>query len=54
MQVKLKSCEIVSVHSEKTGRDYVALQLTFDNGYQKIIFLNSQEQFILGVKATLN
>lgn len=54
MQVKLKNCEIVSVHSDKTGRDYVALQLTFDNGYQKIIFLNSQEQFILGIKTTLN
>jgi len=54
MQVKLKSAEIVSIHSDKTGKDYVALQLTFENGYQKVIFLNSQEQFILGVKRALD
>lgn len=39
--------EIVTKKSRKTGNDYTVLVLTFSNGYQKYVFLDTAETFML-------
>ena len=34
-------------HSKKTGNDYQAVILSFENGYEKMIFLERAEQFMV-------
>ena len=43
--------ELVTRKSKKTGNDYVTLDLTFPNGYKKIVFLETAEIFMLSVIA---
>lgn len=39
--------ELVTKKSKKTGNDYTALEITFENGYKKMVFLESSEIFML-------
>lgn len=39
--------ELITAKSKKTGNDYTALQITFPNGYKKLVFLDSAEQFMI-------
>jgi hypothetical protein len=32
--------------SKKTGKEYVALEVLFPNGYTKIVFLDKAEEYI--------
>ena len=44
MQIK---GELVTRKSKKTGNDYVTLDLTFPNGYRKMVFLDNAEIYML-------
>lgn len=39
-------CVVVRKVSKKTKQDYVALEITFPNGYKKIVFLDRAEEFL--------
>lgn len=38
-------CKVVQKTS-KNGKPYVALEITFPNGYKKIVFLDRAEEFL--------
>lgn len=40
-------CEVVTRKSRKTGNDYTALEITFPNGYKKLVFMDSAESFMV-------
>ncbi|MBQ3136099.1 MAG: hypothetical protein IJB74_01320 [Clostridia bacterium] len=44
----LVSCYREKRHSEKKGTDYEVLVLIFENGYKMDVFLNNEQQFIIG------
>lgn len=39
-------CKAVTKVSKKTGKEYVALEITFPNGYKKIVFLDKAEEYL--------
>lgn len=39
-------CKAVTKTSKKTGKEYVALEITFPNGYKKIVFLDKAEEYL--------
>jgi len=43
----IKSIDIIERVSSKTGNTYRALQITFINGYQKIVLCDSAELFMI-------
>ena len=49
MEIKNVKCFLVKKVSKKTGNEYIALELTFENGYKKLVLINDQEKFILGI-----
>ena len=40
----IKKMEIVQ-RTSKDGNPYFAIEMTFNNGYTKLLFINAQEQF---------
>lgn len=38
---------LVERESKKTGNVYTALELTFENGYKKLVFLDNAETYML-------
>lgn len=44
----LVSCYREKRHSERKGTDYEVLVLIFENGYKMDVFLNNEQQFIIG------
>ena len=42
-------CEVVTKIS-KSGKEYVALEITFPNGYKKIVFLDKAEEYLAMLK----
>lgn len=36
----------VKKRSKKTGKEYVALEIIFPNGYSKLVFLDKAEEYI--------
>ncbi len=40
-------CELVTRKSKKTGNDYTALEITFPNGYKKLVFLDNAETYMI-------
>lgn len=39
-------CKAVNKTSKKTGKEYVCLEITFPNGYKKIVFLDKAEEYL--------
>ncbi len=39
--------EYVNRVSKKTGKQYTALELTFPNGYKKLVFLDQAENYMV-------
>lgn len=39
-------CKAVYKTSKKTGKEYVCLEITFPNGYKKIVFLDKAEEYL--------
>lgn len=39
-------CKAIRKVSKKTGNEYVALEITFPNGYKKIVFLDKAEEYL--------
>lgn len=39
--------ELVTRKSKKTGNTYTALELQFENGYTKLVFLDNAEIYML-------
>ena len=46
MEVAIKG-KLEQRHSDKTGKDYVVLVITFANGYTKVVFLDEAEKYML-------
>ena len=42
----ISSCELVE-RTSKSGKKYYTLDVTFINGYTKVIFLDTAEQYML-------
>lgn len=40
-------CKAIEKISKKTGKPYVALEITFPNGYKKIVFLEKAEEYLV-------
>ena len=40
-------CEVVTRKSKKTGAEYTALEITFPNGYKKLVFLDNAETYMV-------
>lgn len=40
-------CEVVTRQSKKTGNAYTALEITFPNGYKKLVFMDSAEIYMV-------
>lgn len=47
--VKIKNYKLVNGVSEKTGHKWTAIEIEFENGYKKLLFIDSKEKFILGI-----
>lgn len=45
MGVKVKAT-LVQRQSKKTGNNYTALELEFENGYKKLVFLDNAETYM--------
>ena len=43
----LKEARIITKESKKTGNSYECLELTFSNGYKKIVFLTEAELYMI-------
>lgn len=39
--------ELVTRNSKKSGNPYTALEMTFENGYKKLVFLDNAEIYML-------
>lgn len=39
-------CIAIEKTSKKTGNTYIALEITFPNGYKKIVFLDKAEEYL--------
>lgn len=39
-------CKALKKISRKTGEEYICLEITFPNGYKKIVFLEKAEQYL--------
>lgn len=39
-------CKAISMTSKKTGKTYICLEVTFPNGYKKIVFLDKAEEYL--------
>lgn len=39
-------CKVIKKLSKKSGNEYVALEITFPNGYKKIVFLDKAEEYL--------
>lgn len=39
--------ELVTKQSKKTGNNYTALEISFENGYRKMVFLDNAEIYML-------
>lgn len=39
-------CKAIRKVSKKTGAEYVCLEITFPNGYKKIVFLDKAEEYL--------
>lgn len=39
-------CKAVQKTSKKNGATYVVLEVTFPNGYKKLVFLDQAEQYL--------
>lgn len=37
----------ISTRTSKKGKEYMTLDITFKNGYKKIVFLDNAEQYML-------
>jgi len=42
-------CKAVEKVSKKTGNKYIALEITFPNGYKKIVFLDKAEEYLVTI-----
>lgn len=43
----IKSVDLKTISSKKTGKDYTGVNITLDNGYEKLIFLDFAEMFMV-------
>lgn len=39
-------CKVVEKTSKKNGAKFVCLEITFPNGYKKLVFLDQAEQYL--------
>ena len=39
-------CRAIEKISKKTGNSYICLEITFPNGYKKIVFLEKAEEYL--------
>ena len=39
-------CRVLEKFSKKTGNPYVVLEITFPNGYKKLVFLDKAEEYL--------
>lgn len=39
-------CRAIEKVSKKTGMSYICLEITFPNGYKKIVFLEKAEEYL--------
>lgn len=39
--------EVVTKFSKKTKAEYICLEITFPNGYKKIVFLDRAEEYMV-------
>lgn len=44
--------ELVTRKSKKTGNNYIALELTFENGYKKLVFLENAETYMISAMSS--
>lgn len=40
-------CKVIEKVSKKTGKAYKVLEITFPNGYKKLVFLDRAEEFMV-------
>ena len=46
--------ELVTRKSQKSGTMYTALEITFENGYKKLVFLENAEIYMLSALSSNN
>ena len=39
-------CKAIEKVSKKTGQKYICLEITFPNGYKKLVFLDKAEEYL--------
>lgn len=43
-------CKVLRKMSKKSNQEYICLEITFPNGYKKVVFLDGAEQFLAQVE----